>query len=29
MEIIIEDMTNERVMRRACDMTRKSGMTPS
>lgn len=29
MKIIIEDVTNERLMRRACDMTRKPGMKPS
>ena len=25
MKIVIEDLTNEKIMRRACDMTRKSG----
>ena len=29
MKIIIEDMTNDRLMRRACDMTRKPGVKPS
>jgi len=29
MEIIIEDITNDRLMRRACDMTRKPGLKPS
>ena len=29
MKIIIEDLTDERVMRRACDMTRKPGVRPS
>lgn len=28
-EIVIEDATNDRLMRRACDMTRKPGMKPS
>ena len=29
MKIVIEDMTNDRLMRRACDMTRKPGVKPS
>ena len=29
MKITIEDLTDERIMRRACDMTRKPGMKPS
>ena len=29
MKISIEDVTNERLMRRACDMTRKPGVKPS
>ena len=28
-EIVIEKLTDERIMRRACDMTRKPGMVPS
>lgn len=29
MKITVEDMTNDRLMRRACDMTRKPGVKPS
>lgn len=29
LKIVIEDMTNDRLMRRACDMTRKPGVKPS
>ena len=29
MKITIEDLTDERIMRRACDMTRKPGVKPS
>ena len=29
MQIIIDDMTDDRIMRRACDMTRKPGLKPS
>lgn len=29
MKVTVEDMTNDRLMRRACDMTRKPGVKPS
>ena len=29
MKVVIEDMTDDRLMRRACDMTRKPGVKPS